>query len=297
MMVRQFFVAGVVMLLSVVSSRALACASCGSGGDDPLILYPWESFKIYAGFARSSGFTLLDTAGRESFQLAPDARNTTTISVGHTFSNRLFSTVTAPYIVNKRDSYERSGWGDPMVTTRYTIIAQDISVDWQPQVQAITALRAGNATSVYDYSDPALLDVFGSGVPEGRLGIDVWHGMFDWKAGFAQTVTVPLSARRSQIGEVRNGLSLRSTLTMGYGWGDLGKVIFGVNREETTNKTIDGTAWSNSDTLAHSAFLSADAKIEQHSNVRLTISRVAAFGAARNTNRSDTVTMALTRAF
>jgi hypothetical protein len=296
MMVR-LVVAGIVMLLSLISPRALACASCGSGGDDPLILYPWENFKIYAGFARSEGFTLLDTAGRESFQLAPDARNTTTISVGHTFSNRLFSTLTAPYIVNKRDSYERSGWGDPMMTVRYTILTQDISVDWQPQIQAIAAVRSGNATSVYDYRDPAMLDVFGSGVPEGRLGIDVWHGMFDWKAGFAQTVTAPLAARRSQIGEVKNGVALRSTLTIGYGWSDLGKVIFGVNREQTTKKTIDGEAWANSDTLAHSAFLSADAKIEQHSNVRLTVSRVAAFGAARNTSRSDTVTMAVMRAF
>lgn len=297
MMDRQFFVSGLMILLSTLSTRVFACASCGSGGDDPLILYPWESYKIYAGFARSSGFTLFDTAGRESFQLAPDTRNTTTISLGHTFSSRLFSTLTAPYIVNKRDSYERSGWGDPMVTTRYTLVAQDISIDWKPQVQAIMALRAGQAKSVYDYQDPALLDVFGSGVPEGRLGVDVWHGMFDWKIGFAQTVTAPLEARRSQIGEVKNGLSLRSTLTMGYGWGDLGKVIFGMNREQTTKKAIDGKAWANSDTLSHGVFLSADAKIEQNSSLRLTVSRMAAFGAARNTSRSDTVTMALTRAF
>ena len=59
-------VVGVMMLLSFISTKALACASCGSGGDDPLILYPWEDFKIYAGFARSEGFTLLDAAGRES---------------------------------------------------------------------------------------------------------------------------------------------------------------------------------------------------------------------------------------
>jgi len=296
-MFARFWLLLLVIHLTILCEQAFACASCGSGGDDPLILYPWENWKVYAGFARSEGFILVDASGREGLQLAPDTRNTTTMSVGHTFSNRLFSTLTAPYIVNKRDSYERSGWGDPMMTIRYTILTQDISVDWQPQIQAITAVRSGNATSVYDYRDPAMLDVFGSGVPEGRLGIDVWHGMFDWKAGFAQTVTAPLAARRSQIGEVKNGVALRSTLTIGYGWSDLGKVMFGVNREQTTRKIIDGEAWANSDTLAHSAFLSADARIEQHSNVRLTVSRVAAFGAARNTSRSDTVTMAVMRAF
>jgi hypothetical protein len=293
----QRIVISFVFFVSLFSETSLACASCGSGGDDPLILYPSERWKIYAGFARSEGFTLLDVSGRESVQFAPDARNTTTVSLGHSFSSRLFSTLTAPYIVNKRDSYERSGWGDPMLTTRYTVMAQDISVDWQPQVQLIGAVRSGKATSVYDYSDPALLDVFGAGVPEGRLGVDVWHGMFDWKAGVAQTVTIPLASRRSEIGDVRNGVAFRSTATVGYGWGELGKFILGINREQTTKKTIDGEAWANSDTLSHGVFVTADTKIEQRSNIRLTLSRTAALGAARNVSRADTVSMALMRSF
>ena len=284
-----------VMLLA--SGRALACASCGSGGDDPLILYPWESLKVYVGFSRSEGFVPVDAAGKDGSQLAPDARNTTTISMGHTFSDRVFATVTAPYIVNKRDSYERSGWGDPMLTARYTLVSQDISMEWVPQVQVIGALRAGQATSVYDYKDPALLDVFGVGVPEGRIGVDVWHAMFDWKGGLAQTFTAPLASRESQIGEVRNGVTLRSTATLGYGWGDTSKVIFGLNREQSTRKTIDGKPWADSDILSHSAFLTADTKLQQHTTVRLTVARTAAFGAARNTSRSDTVTMAMMRAF
>lgn len=296
-MFARFWMLLLVIHLTTLCEQAFACASCGNGGDDPLILYPWENWKVYAGFARSDGFILVDASGREGRQLAPDTRNTTTMSVGHTFSNRLFSTVTAPYIVNKRRSYERSGWGDPMLTTRYTLISQDISVDWQPQVQLIAAVRAGEATSVYDYKDPAMLDVFGSGVPEWRMGLDVWHGMFDWKGGLAQTLTFPLTSRRSQIGDVRNGWTMRSTVTIGYGWSDQGKVLIGVNREQTTNKTIDGETWSGSDVLSNSVFMSADAKVQHDNTVRLTVSRAAAFGAARNTSRSDSVTMALMRAF
>lgn len=284
------------LLFLSFNNRSFACASCGSGGDDPMILYPWEDLKVYAGFARTSGFTLIDGAGREGMQLAPDTRNTTTISVGRTLSNRFFATLTAPYIVNKRNAFERSGWGDLLVSARYTILAQDISLEWQPQVQLIGGLRSGKATSVYDYRDPAMLDVFGSGVPEARLGVDVWHGMFDWKAGVAQTITAPLNARQSSIGVVRNGMTLRSTVTLGYGWGELAKLLVGVNREQTTRKTIDGKLWDESDTLSHNIFISADAKVQEHSTLRLTISKAAAIGASKNTTRSDMVTLSMMRA-
>lgn len=279
------------------ASDLLACASCGSGGDDPLILYPWEKWKVYAGFGLTNDFTPIDAYGEKGRELAPDARNTTTVSFGKTFSHRSFATVTAPYIVNKRGAYQRSGWGDPMFTTRYTLVQQDISDELIPQVQVIAAAKVGQATSVYDYRDPARLDVFGSGVPEWRAGIDVWNGIFDWKAGVAQTVTGPLSSRRTEFGVVRNGVTFRSTATAGYGWGDRGKVLAGLNREQTTKKLINGEPQANSAIISNSAFISADAKIEHRSSIRLTVSRSAAFGRNQNTSRSDTVTVAMTRAF
>jgi hypothetical protein len=289
----------VCLLLTLVlqSTKSMACASCGSGGDDPLILYPWEQWKIYTGLGRTSAFTPIDAAGRPGRELSPDARNTTTVSVGKSLSNRSFVTVTAPYIVNKREAYQRSGWGDPMVTTRYTLVTQDISQEWIPQVQVLAAAKAGSATSVFDYQDPARLDVFGSGVPEWRAGVDIWHAMFDWKAGVAQTITGPLSSRKTDFGEVRNGVTYRSTATVGYGWGDLAKILVGINREQTTNKSLDGQKQVNSDIVGHSAFLSADAKIEHRSTVRLTLSKTAAFGLNKNTSRSEAVTVALMRAF
>jgi len=287
------------LFLTIVlqSSKSMACASCGSGGDDPLILYPWEQWKIYTGLGRTSAFTPIDAAGRSGRELSPDARNTTTVSMGKTLSNRSFVTVTAPYIVNKRGAYQRSGWGDPMVTARYTLVTQDISQEWIPQVQVLAATKAGSATSVFDYLDPARLDVFGSGVPEWRAGVDIWHAMFDWKAGFAQTVTGPLSSRKTEFGEVRNGVTYRSTATVGYGWGDFGKLLVGVNREQTTKKSLDGATQADSDVVGQSAFLSADAKIEHHSSVRLTLSKTAAFGLNKNTSRSEAVTVAVMRAF
>jgi len=277
------------------ATRAFSCASCGSGGDDPLILYPWENWKVYTGFSKTDDFTPINSAGEVSREMGPQVRNTTTVSFGHTFSRRTFATVTAPYIVNRRDKYERSGWGDPMVTVRHTVLQQDMSEEWIPQIQIISAVKSGSATSVYDYEDPARLDVFGSGVPEGRLGFDVWNGMTDWKAGVAQTLTMPLSSRDTDFGTVRRGYTLRSTLTGGYGWGDRGKIIAGVNRESTTKSSVDGETQPNSDILSHSAFTSIDGKVAHAGTVRLTLARSAAFGANKNTSRNDTITLAYMR--
>ena len=279
------------------ASDAWACASCGSGGDDPLILYPWEQWKIYTGFAKTDDFTPINAAGDTSREMGPQSRNTTTVSFGRSFNHRTFATVTAPYIVNRRGPYERSGWGDPMLTGRYTVLQQDITEEWQPQVQAIASLRAGQATSKYDSEDLARLDVFGSGVPEWRVGVDIWHGITNFKGGLAQTVTGPLATKTTDYGVIRTGITYRSTATVGYGWGDRGKVITGINREQTTAYQLEGVKQADSDTLSHSAFISADAKIEHHASVRMTVARAAAFARNKNTSRSDSVTVAFTRAF
>ncbi len=277
--------------------RALACASCGSGGDDPLILYPWERWKIYTGFSHTNDFIPIDINGNPGGEFGPETKDTTLVSLGHSFSNRSFATISAPYILNKRGPAEERGWGDPMLTVRYTIIQQDMTNDYTPQVQLLGAVRSGRATSVYDYKNPAQLDVMGSGAAEGRAGIDVWHGMFDWKAGVAQTVTAPLESRKTDFGDVKNGTSFRSTMTLGYGWGDRGKILTGVNREQTTKKLIDSRFQANSEKLNHSVFVTADAKVDRQSLLRLTVARAAAFGLNQNTSQNQSVTFAVMRSF
>ncbi len=295
----RFFLVSVTWALTTILSSVpvYACASCGSGGDDPLILYPWEKWKAYTGFSHTDEFVPITVNGQAGNEFGPQVRDTTTVSLGHSFSNRGFATVTAPFIVNKRGQNERSSWGDPMVTARYTLVQQDMADERVPQVQLIAALKSGNVTSVYDYNDPAQLDVFGSGVPEGRAGVDIWHGMFDWKAGFAQTMTSPLASRKTEFGVSKNGTTFRSTVTIGYGWGDRGKVLVGVNREQSGQKSLDGIPQADSQKLNHSAFVTADAKIERQSMIRLTVSRSAAFAANKNTSQNESVTVAFMRAF
>jgi hypothetical protein len=290
-------VAATAILFFLSASQALACASCGSGGDDPMILYPWESWKAYVSIARTGEIESLDNQGDTVASYGPKVRNTTTVAMGHSFSPRLFATATAPYIVNRRDEYDRSSWGDPLLALRYTALQQTMANDLMPQIQLVASYRTGQATSKYDQTDSQQLDVFGSGIPEGRAGFDIWSGMYDWKGGFAQTMTVPIGTKDTIMGKTQAGYIFRSTLTLGYGWLDNFKLLVGLNRDQTTRSRVDGVVVDDSDILAHGTFLTADAKVERNSTVRLTWNRSASIFANRNATRSQTFTMAVMRSF
>lgn len=293
----QACVFGFVAGLFGLSQNVWACASCGSGGDDPMILYPSERWKAYVGFSRTGDFESLDSGGEVTAEYGPLTRNTSVVSLGHSFTPQWFATVSAPYIVNKREEYERSGWGDPLLSTRYTVLPQNISDEWIPQVQLMASYRPGDAPSAYDYEDTARLDVRGTGFPEARAGVDVWQGLFNWKGGLAQSVSYPIGTRDTEFGSMRPGVTYRSTVTAGYGWGDSVRVMGGLNRDYITAKHRDGAKIDDSETLSHGTFLTADAKVERLSMVRLTLSRAANVFQNRNVSRSETVTLAVMRSF
>ncbi|MCX6124748.1 MAG: hypothetical protein NTV34_08365 [Proteobacteria bacterium] len=285
------------VMQAVFSEDVLACASCGSGGDDPLVLFPNESWKAYAGFARVGDLEGVDSQGEPVKEYGPQVRNVTTISLGKSFHPRAFGTVTAPYIVNRRESQEQKGWGDLLTALRWTIVQQSLASEWLPQIQLLSAYRTGYAPSVFDYQDPAKLDVRGSGVPEARAGFDVWNGMSAWKAGFAQTVGVPLASRQTDFGYYRPGVNYRSTATVGYGWSDTGKMSVGVTRDQTTQASLDSVMSASSEVLQHGLFVTGDERIERATALRITWSRAASLFVNRNTNRSQTVTVAVIRSF
>lgn len=289
-----------VILVAVSASWAhplYACASCGSGGDDPMVLYPGENWKAYIGMARTGDIESIDQSGQVAASYQPTARNTTTVAIGRAFSQRIFATATANYIVNRRNDYDRSAWGDPLATARYTLVQQTLADEWIPQVQILASYRPGQATSKYDQVDPAGLDVFGSGLPEGRLGLDLWHGMYDWKGGIAQTVTVPVGARQTDFGLVRPGITFRSTASVGRNMGEKVKVTGGINRDQVTKTNIDNVAQDESDTVSYGLFGAVDLTVERLSNVRFTWTKSSAVFANRNSVRSQTFAMAVMRSF
>ena len=262
-----------------------------------MILYPWEQWKTYLGFSRTGEYENIDSTGSAGMEFGPTSRNTTTVAMGHSINHRMFATLTAPYIVNHREGRERSSWGDPSVAARYTAVQPDIAEEWIPQVQILGGYRQATSTSVYDYSDPDQLDVVSTGFSDARTGIDVWQGMFPWKAGFAQTFSAPAGERDVEGERILPGYVFRTTVTGGYGWGDSGKIIVGINREQTTRKQVDGALVDGSDKISHGVFAAADANMGRTSSVRVSWVHNASIFENRNATRNQVYAVAFTRSF
>lgn len=276
-------------------AEVLACINCVS--DDPLNARVGGNWMAYAGFSQTTDFSLMNSNGESVDQIGLDSRNTTTVALGHALSSDAFVTLTAPYLVNKKGQNQRSGWGDALLTGRYTLYNQNSAHDWMPQLQGILALMDGRATSVYNYQDPAQLDVFGSGVPQWRAGLDAWHGVQDWKGGLTVNFSGPTNATQTEFGMLRNGLTIGAKATGGFGYGNRQRVLCGANYERTSGKTLDGVLVPKSESQGITIFLTGEAEIAHNAVLQLSLHRVAESRYVKNFSRSNSVTAALIRTY
>lgn len=285
------------MIEALALVASLACASCGSGGDDPMILYPNEAAKAYFGLTRSSGFRTVGSQGDESAAAGPSAKDTFTLSLGKSLSPRAFVTLTAPYVRNERDGEARSAPSDPSLAARWTVVMANIAEQWRPQVQLLASHKLANARSLRETQSPGdLLDVFGTGFPEWRAGVDIWYGLNTIKFGAATIASVP-EARRFGDHRYQPGRSLRATITTGAAWTPMLKTSVGLNREQRSAFRIDDELQSRSEQLNHSAFFNQDVMLTAADTVRIGCSRQAAFGVNRNTARVTNISLAFMRSF
>lgn len=275
----------------------LACASCGSGGDDPLILYPNESSKAYVGMTRSGGFRTLGSEGDDSAAAGPTTKDTLTLSVGKSLSPTAFVTLTTPYVRNQRDGQTQGSLGDPSFAGRWTVVMPNIAQPWRPQVQVLASHKLGEARSLRETQSPGdLLDVFGTGFPEWRAGVDIWYGISAVKFGAAVVAAYP-EARRYGEHRYQPGSAVRTTVTLGSAWTPMFKTTAGINREERAAFLIDEELQPRSEQLNHAAFINQDAMLSPFDTVRLGCSRQAAFATNRNTARATNISLAYMRAF
>lgn len=285
------------MIDALLVAASLACASCGSGTDDPLILYPNEDAKVYLGYAHASGYRTVGSEGDFSAAAGPKAKDTLTVALGKSITRRAFLTTTLPYARNERDGEARSSFADPSVSGRFTAVMPSIASPWVPQVQLVVGHKTAQARSLHTTETPgSLLDVFGSGFPEWRAGVDVWYGLSALKVGAALAFVFP--EERSFDGRsYEPGVGQRGTATVGYSWSGTLKTTGGANREERSAFTIDGEQQARSEQVNNSAFLNQDVMLTPLDTLRVGYSRQAAFGANRNTARTTTVALAYMRAF
>lgn len=288
---------GILLPLHIFSTVAKGCASCGSGGDDPLILYPNERHKVFVGLGSMGGFRNIGPSGEILTAGGPTRRYTTTMAIGHSFSPRSFATLTVPYIRNVRDGETRAGMGDPSLSARYTLLMPSIVDPWIPQVQVFGGYRTGSARSLRNTEDPkTLLDVMGTGFAEGRGGVDLWYGQFATLFGLAHIVSYPLAQVYEQV-SYQPGLAHRSTLTVGYRWLPHVKTLIGTNREAHEPINVAGNPSRDSDQLNYSTFLTQDYMLDQLKMLRLTASQMGAYGPIKNGVRASTVMVAYMQAF
>lgn len=283
-------------LLAAVSAReCFACASCGSGGDDPLILYPNEDVKLYLAASRSFGFKTVDVNGRTGTDGGATEKDALTLAVGKALSTNAFVTLTVPYLQNSRGSQNERGWGDPLASLRWTVLPQDITEEWRPQVQVLLGHRFAVARSIHESNSLHALDVFGSGTPETKSGLDVFWGMTNVKFGFAHVYYLP-GAREFAGVTVEPGLGQKQVVTLGYGVSPYGKVLVGLTREIRSERRENGRRVPESSERNHGGFLTIDYNISSLSVLRATFATRGSFFTNRNTSSSNSASVAYMRA-
>ncbi len=275
----------------VLSQEALACASCGSGGDDPLVLYPNHDWRFHLGVTRAFGFRTVKADGSLGSEAAPRFKDALTLAVGKALRSDAALTLVVPYLQNWRDGRYKRSFGDPLVTLRWTVLAQDISEPWIPQAQLILAHRFAQARAPQEAQNGYLLDAFGQGVPESKLGIDIFNGMSDLKAGVAFSALFP--GERHLAGRSYSpGFGTRTTFTLGYGRAGWGKALLGVTRETRREKRLDGAEVPASRVVDNGLFATVDAEVTNLHMARVTWARRSAIARNKNGSRNDAFTVA-----
>lgn len=261
----------VLLTISALTSKtAQACASCGSGSDDPLVLWPNEQLKTYVGVSSIGRFETVDTEGRPGRESGPKSRDALTMAVGKALRNDLFFTFTVPVHQNRLSGASLRSVGDPMVAARWSWLLPDFTEPLQPQVQLMAYYKFASARALQETERLDLLDAFGTGVPETKLGVDTFWGQSALKGGFAVAALFP--AERS-LGRsiVFPGNSLKTTSTLGISLGGNNKLLAGVVREMREKRRDSGVRVPKSEILAHSVFTTLDWAPKPRHMVRFTV--------------------------
>ncbi|NBX16713.1 MAG: hypothetical protein EBR09_05040 [Proteobacteria bacterium] len=269
--IQAVVVLAVTLAFALIPLRGLACASCGSGSDDPLILWPNEQLKTYVGFSTSSRFETVDPQGKFGKESGPKSRDALTLAVGKALRNDVFFTVTLPVQQNRLEGSSFRSLGDPMIAVRWSWWLPDFTEPLRPQLQLMTSYKLAHSKSLQETTRTDLLDAFGTGIPELKLGVDAFWGMSTIKGGLALAGLFPEERRLGRTA-VFPGNGLRSTSTVGYSLGGDNKILAGLVREMREQRRSDGQRVVQSEVLAHSIFVTLDWSPAPHNMIRFSLS-------------------------
>lgn len=279
-------------LCLLYAELAFPCASCGSGGEEPLVLYPNEKHKFYFGMTRSGNFENTDASGNtHAVERGAKSKTHLQVSYGISLNQRSFLTLGVPLIANAHSSRTVYGHGDPVISGRYTVLPMHITREYIPQVQILAAFKPSLAKSVHESKDQDALDVFANGYTQYRVGLDIWSGMTWLQYGIAQSITLSLP-KKVDGRNLENGTESLTTFSLGHTFTEMGKIVVGISRLFTDQKKEDSQAVANSEIVNHSVFLTGEYFVDSESTVRMTLARQAAAFQNKNTLASDSLTVA-----
>ena len=266
------------------ATPAWACASCSSGGDEPLVLYPNEAWKLYLGLARQGAYRYLQADGQVGWQDGPQHQDSLTLAVGRGLTRAIFVTVTAPMLRQTGAAGAAWGLGDLSLNARWTLLPQTFVAPWRPQLQLSSGYRLPTA-SLWSWRQADL----GMAAAEARLGTDLWWGMHAWQAGSAAWLLLPHPYVTGQ-GRVQPGMGLRLLATVAYRV-PLGRLGLGLVHERRGRLRAEGRLVAGSQVQQNALFATLEAQIGGGQAVRLMVSRSAVF-LSRNARQSTAITLA-----
>lgn len=278
---------------------SLACASCGSGSGDPLILNPSERLKLYFATRYQSIPAQIQSDGVIAPNYLFDAQTFLDLGLGVRLSRSLFTSI---YWGAQANYGREDKWGlqDPLIKTRWTLIEQKYNQPWLPQLQLLFGYKANFTSDKFESQDPQLLDVFGTGHQEFHIGYDLWNAnlsMFDGNlpilAGLSQTLVLPVAREIEGVSE-RPSYSLGSVGTIGTYYHGANKILAGYFLNLKAERWEDDRYVEDSSSRNHALFVTADYAIDMQTSVRVTAS-FAGLGKSYNTTQSRVVTLSLNK--
>ncbi|MBQ49641.1 MAG: hypothetical protein CMP10_19835 [Zetaproteobacteria bacterium] len=276
------------------SEVAYGCSSCGTGGGDPLILYPAESQKYYLGASRQSGIKNINSYGKPTANYGPEVKGRTTLAAGYRLLPKAFVTLNVSLLENSAGSELMRGVGDPSLGGRWTILRQNFAQPILPQVQLLFGYQPGWARGGKDSESGRSLDVFGAGFDQQRLGLDLWWGM--QKILFGGSINyVYSSPKRESVGVEQPGLAEFTNLTLGYQLVPETKILGGLLRQRTAQRIWRSQSIADSEIINHTWFATIDYR-KAWGVLRLTLNRIGYELRQKNTVQSQNYTLAWMRA-
>ena len=273
-----------VLFSQLLNSKALACASCGSGNGDPLILYPNETLKLYVG----TRYLDISDHIRADGILAPNylAANQMflDLGLGYRLTQNLFANVYSGIQMNQGSQSHKINFQETLFKARLTLWEQDHHYPWLPQVQLLAGYKPNFAKDKYTSADPELLDVFGNGHQEFHLGYDIWNSMYAIIGGISQTLILPLP-REIDGAKVYPGIGIGSVATIGVFYSGSNKLILGYSLNLRSRREENDAEIDQSQSRNHAIFVAADYAVNLKTSIRASISFS---GLSKSTNTTRT---------